>query len=169
MGLILSIDASTKSTGWAIFETDDQNLVDYNCITATSTDLIKRIQKMVEGLEEIFEKYPSIEKIILEEVRPDVGHTSNPKTFKALMYLQAAFMFLLHEQYPKVEVEFLYPSSWRAKCGIHTGRGIKRQTLKQADIDFVKQQYGINVNDDIADAVCIGHSVLNEVSEKMKW
>ena len=40
--------------------------------------------------------------------------------------------------------------------GIKNGRGIKRQTLKEADIEFVKNKYRINVNDDVADAICIG-------------
>ena len=39
---ILSIDGSTKSSGWSVFE--DGKLIDYGCITSSSTDMIKRIQ-----------------------------------------------------------------------------------------------------------------------------
>ena len=52
---ILSLDLSTKSSGWAVFEND--NLIDYGCITSSSTDLIKRIQIMTNGIKEILEKY----------------------------------------------------------------------------------------------------------------
>ena len=45
---VLAIDASTKSTGVALFE--DSKLVKYACLTASSTDLIKRIQKIIEQL-----------------------------------------------------------------------------------------------------------------------
>ena len=38
---ILSLDLSTKSSGWAYFE--DGILKDHGCITSSSTDLIKRI------------------------------------------------------------------------------------------------------------------------------
>ena len=45
---ILAIDASTKSSGLALFE--DTKLKTYTCITASSTDLIKRIQKVIKEL-----------------------------------------------------------------------------------------------------------------------
>ena len=51
---ILSIDASTKSTGWAVYE--DSQLKDYGCITSSSTDLFKRIHKMVDEIAEILKK-----------------------------------------------------------------------------------------------------------------
>ena len=104
----------------------------------------------------VFNKYP-INKIVAEEVRPEGGYgVGNQKTHKALMWLQAAVAFMLHDNYPTVELEYIYPSSWRATLGIKNGRGIKRQTLKEADIEFVKNKYRINVNDDVADAICIG-------------
>ena len=55
-------------------------------------------------------------------------------------------------------MEYVYPGTWRKDCGIRTGRGIKREALKKADIQFVKDNYNIDVNDDIADAICIGHA-----------
>lgn len=75
-----------------------------------------------------------------------------------LIYLQAAIEFLVWEKYPKLKITYILPNSWRSKCGIQTGRGIKRETLKAADIAFVKNTYGLNVNDDEADAIGIGHS-----------
>lgn len=152
---LLSLDLSTKSSGWAVFNNGE--LIDYGCITASSTDLIKRIHKMTDEINSlVFNKYP-INKIVAEEVRPEGGYgVGNQKTHKALMWLQAAVAFMLHDNYPTVELEYIYPSSWRASLGIKNGRGIKRQTLKEADIEFVKNKYRINVNDDVADAICIG-------------
>ena len=118
---IMSLDASTKSTGVAIFE--NKKLIYYDCITASSTDVIKRIQIVISKLNQILQEY-KIERIILEEVRPEEG-ISNIKTQKALMWLQAAINFMLHENHPKIKVEYVYPNSWRAACGIHTGRGRK--------------------------------------------
>lgn len=149
---LLALDCSTKSTGWCIY--DDKKLIKYGCITSSSTDKIKRIYKMIEGLREILSEN-KIDKIVLEEVRPDGG---NPQTYKALMYLQAAIAFFIHDEYSNIEIEFIYPSSWRACCGIKNGRGIKREELKKADIEFVKNKYNITVNDDIADAIGIGYS-----------
>lgn len=164
--IILSIDASTKSSGWAIFE--DSKLIDYGCITASSTDLIKRIHKVVDGLDEIFKKY-KIEKVVLEEVRPEMG-LQNIQTHRALMWLQGAIATMVHDNYgTKITFEYVYPSSWRAALGIKTGAGIRRQSLKSQDIKFVKDTYDIDVNDDIADAIGIGHAYTNKISNEINW
>jgi hypothetical protein len=46
--------------------------------------------------------------------------------------------------------------------GIHTGRGVKRETLKAASIKLVEENYGLKVNDDVADAVNIGFAYYKE-------
>jgi Holliday junction resolvasome RuvABC endonuclease subunit len=157
---ILSIDASTKSTGWSVFA--DKELVDYGCITASSTDLIKRIHKMVDELQIIIQKY-NVQKIILEEVRPESGDigSQNIKTHRALMWLQGALAIMAHDICGDPEFIYLYPSEWRKVCGIKTGSGVRRDVLKLRDIEFVKNKFNINVNDDIADAICIGFAHLN--------
>lgn len=151
--MILALDASTKSTGYAIFE--NKNLITSGCITSASTDVYKRIHIMRDSLDMILIRYPEIDQIILEEVLPE---QKNQHTFKMLIYLQAAIEFLVWEKYPKVKISYILPNSWRSKCGIQTGRGVKRETLKAADIAFVKNTYGLTVNDDEADAIGIGHS-----------
>ena len=163
---ILAIDASTKSSGIALFE--DTNLIDYKCLTASDSDLIKRITKIIKQLKDYLAEQPYIDKIILEEVRPDTG-IQNIKTQKALMYLQAAIAFLVHEQAPHTKIEFVYPSEWRAACGIKNGRGVRRESQKVSDIKFVQETYGIEVNDDIADAIGIGHAYVNKLDNEMNW
>lgn len=166
---ILGVDASSKATGYAVYE--DGQLKDYGCITSASTDLIKRIHKMVDGLDELITKH-SINKIILEEVRPDeIGSRSNIKTFKALTWLQGAIAIMVHDKHPTAAIEYLYPSEWRKYCKIKTGRGVVRETVKQRDIRFVEEQFGIKVNDDIADAIGIGYAYLhpNDEEEFMVW
>ena len=166
---ILSLDLSTKSSGYAVF--DKAELIDYGCFTSSSTDLIKRIQIMTDGIKTIMEKYPEIEKVIVEEVRPEGrGYgVGNLQTHRALMWLQAAIAFMLHDNYKKTELMYIYPSSWRASIGIKTGRGIKRTTLKEKDVEFVKEQWNIDVNDDIADAICIGYANVNNIETEINW
>lgn len=164
--MLLALDASTKSTGYAIF--DKQQLIESGCITSASTDVIKRIFIMRENIDLLLSRYPQINKIILEEVLPESAR-GNQHTQKMLTYLQAAIEFLVWEKYKKLSIEYIYPNSWRAKCGIQTGRGVKRETLKQADIDFVQQHYNKKVNDDEADAICIGHSVFKEEKKPFNW
>lgn len=165
---ILSLDLSTKSSGWAYFE--DGELKDHGCITSASTDLIKRIHKMTDGIAEILDKY-AVSKVVVEEVRPEGGYgVGNTKTHRALMWLQAATAFLIHDNYSAIDMDYIYPSSWRATLGIKNGRGIKRTTLKEQDIEFVKEKYGIVVNDDEADAICIGLSQYKEKdNNEINW
>ena len=160
---ILALDLSTRSTGYAYFE--DGSLIAQGCITAYSTDLINRISKIIQGLKiEVFNSF-KIDKVIVEEVRPENG-MQNIKTHRALMWLQAAVAFLVHDIDKNIQIDYIYPSEWRKQCGIHTGRGIKRETLKQKDIEFVKEKYGLDVNDDVADAIGIGYGYLNQSSSR---
>ena len=146
----LGLDPSTKATGYSIFE--DKKLIEYGCITAGSANVWHRIDKMIKEIEQIIQKYP-FSYIYLEDVYPE-DVKSNLTVWKILTYLQG---FILHslDKY-NLKYTFFTASEWRTKCGIQTGRGIKRESLKPKDIEFVKNQFNIKVNDDIADAICIG-------------
>ena len=149
---ILALDCSTKSTGIAIFK--DKEFLGKGCITASSTDLYVRIHKMVDKIDALITDI-GIDQIVMEEVIPD--HAKNTNTFKALMYLQAAIMIMIHDKHPRVQIELIYPGSWRSQAGIKTGRGVKRETLKEADIRRAKEVFGAQqLNDDEADAMLIG-------------
>lgn len=153
----MAIDASSKSTGIAIFK--DKELVYYECISATHSDAFVRIKYMVSQIKYIYEKW-HINTVIMEDVIPeDVRH--NQSVFKVLHYLQAAVVLMLHDY--NQEVEFYISSEWRKKCGIRTGRGITRDMVKAADLKFVKDKYNLDVNDDIADAICIGYAYTNSI------
>ena len=162
MSKVLALDASTRSTGFAIFK--DKELLVCNCITASSTDLYKRIHKMTDCILTIVEQM-NIDKIVMEEVIPD--HSKNTNTFRALMYLQALIYIELHDKFPNFQIEMIYPSSWRSVCRIEDGRSSKREQKKQKDIDFANKTYNLSLtNDDIADSVCIGHAYLHPKKEK---
>lgn len=147
---ILSIDASTKSSGCAIFE--ENKLIHYECITASGSDKFKRIQKMNNRIKELVNQYHPI-VAVMEDVMPqDVKH--NQAVYKALIYLQAIIVMTLYDL--GIETTLYTASHWRSVVGIHTGRGIKRDELKQVSINLVKQKYNITVNDDQADGINIG-------------
>lgn len=164
MAYYLSLDCSTKSTGWAIF--NEKELIDYGCITITSKDLIKRIKFQTKEIKNLLQKY-NFDTIILEEVRPDIQGRMNVHTWKALMWLQASINFMLYDNNSKIKIEYMYPSEWRSKCGIPNGKTIKRELAKQLDIKFVHNTYNITVNDDIADAIGIGHSYINNLTDEL--
>lgn len=105
-----------------------------------------------------------ITNIIAEEVRPDFA---NVRTYKVLMWLQGAIVLKAYEIDPKISVEYIYPSEWRSKIGIKTGRGIKREQVKAASIQYVKDKYQIEANDDVCDAICLLDSYF--VEERSAW
>lgn len=158
---LMAIDLSTKSTGIAVFE--NKKLIKWYNPTASSTDIIDRILKITAAVRDAVSEHPDIEKLYLEEVRPD---GMNAHTGKMLMYAQAALVIMMHENFPKVKIEFVVPGTWRKSCGIKTGKGIKREELKKKDILFVLDNFKIEVNDDVADAIGIGyHASLQEEKE----
>jgi hypothetical protein len=159
--ITIAIDASTKSTGIVIFK--DKQLTLINNIVNNNKSVLKRIKYMTDEIEKVFHEAEAIAnddkiQIVMEQVIPDnlvdEKWTKNQATFKALFYLQAAIV-LMFDHYD-LEVELVGASTWRKWCGIKQG-GVTRDILKQRDIEFVKQYYHKTVNDDVADAICIGH------------
>ena len=155
---IIALDMSTKSTGYAIYK--HNKLIQYNYITATSNDLFNRIKVMLNAINKLLEQNPDLEYVIMQQVRQE-GFV-NVKTYKALMYLQGCVQMIIHQKFKHLQTDFLYPSSWRKVCKIKQGRGVQRKQQKQLDIQWVKQNFNIEVNDDIADAIGIGYAYINQ-------
>lgn len=154
---VLAIDASTKSTGIAIFE--NNNLIYYGNIISNKGFFIDRIKQMKQKILSIYKEYKPTD-VVMEDVLPqDVKH--NQTVFKALIYLQASIVISLYLE-NKQNVQLYTASHWRKLCGIKTGRGIVRQTLKKASVDLVKKRYKLDVNDDISDAICLGYAYVLE-------
>ena len=155
---LIALDMSTKSTGYAIYK--HNKLVEYNYITATSNDLFNRIKVMLNAINKLLEENLDIQYVIMQQVRQE-GFI-NIKTYKALMYLQGCVQMIIHQKFKHLQTNFLYPSQWRKVCKIKQGRGIQRKQQKQLDIQWVKDNFNIQVNDDIADAIGIGYGYINK-------
>lgn len=174
--VILALDASTKNSGYAIFK--DKELIKYGCIQSSKTNVIERILIMIKEIDNLITEY-QIDKVILEEVLPKneayddgANHHANPKVFKPLMWLQGGIALMIYvnhnqKQEKEIEIEYILPNSWRSKVGIRTGRGIKRENLKIADIKFAKDTFGIDVNDDVADACGIGWAYIKDSQKQV--
>ena len=159
---ILSLDLSTKSSGWCVGQ--NGSLEAHGCITASSRDVIKRIIKMRDQLSKII-KNNKIDKIVMQQVRPQY----NSHTNKVLMWLQAIIVVAAYEINPKIECQFIGASTWRAALKIKQGRGVKREQLKPQDIYYIKNKYNIKVNDDEADAICIFDAYHQKFNNEINW
>lgn len=140
---VLSIDSSTTSTGWCIYENKP---IKFGCICPNKTlEYIDRIIYILKELNALKLKYrPEI--IIIEQL----AVTRNAKVAQMLAGLQVAIEVMFRkEEYLVIEAR---PSEWRKYCNI---KGKKREELKQNAVNYIKNKYKIEVNDDAAESICI--------------
>lgn len=149
---IIGFDLSTKSSGVAIY--DNAELIHYECVTAASSDLFARIQKITDRIQQILDQYKPDYAALEDPLPAVVGN--NIATYKALTYLQGYICMMLRKK--KIKYDLLVSSHWRSKAGLKVGKGIKRQALKKQAIDKVTELYNIKVNDDVAEAILIAYS-----------
>lgn len=168
--VILSLDISTKSTGWAVYE--DKRLIDAGCAASASKNVYERITYITKEIGNIAEKYHP-QEVVAEEPEPAfVGNNLN--TYRKLTFIHGTISIML-DRLLGLDMKLVTSSHWRKKVGIKTGAGVKREFLKQADITKAKELADGIVeitNDDIADAVLIGYSHLLEEEkepEKLFW
>lgn len=148
---LLSIDQATVKTGIAL--RDDNTLVAQELINLTKTDKSERVDAMAAELHSRIHKYKP-HFVVFE----DVALQSNPATLMLLARLQGAiigFCVLYNIPY-----EILKPPNWRKILGFTQGQGIKRNELKKQAVAYVKNKYGLNLSEDVCEAVCIGDAFL---------
>lgn len=166
---ILFLDLSTKSTGYCV-SSEKREMLEYGLITASSDNNLSRVKKIQEEVKKLIEKH-HIKKIVAEDVHPETYGFSD--TSRLLMWLQGAVMLGAHELNNSVNsksLELMQASKWRKTLGIKTGRSVKRDSLKQADIQYVKDTYGIEANDDVCDAICLCSAYfINKENEGFDW
>ena len=167
---IMSLDISTKATGVAIFE--DDKLVHLECI-APRGEVWDRISAIAQRVTDLYLAYrPAV--VATEEPEPAFVK-NNIDVYRKLTITHGAIILGIHAA-GGPEVRTATASHWRKLVGIKTGRGIKREALKQESIKIAKELYSdyaneIGVSDDKADAVLIGRAYINErcAKEEKEW
>lgn len=151
--VVAGIDASTTATGVAIME--DGELIYYELIAIDSKkekDAYKRIKEMLIRICSILDKH-NIEKVYMEKAICKGGNVDI--TIK-LAYLSGGMSLYCIQK--NIEFNNPTPSEWRKTVGIKNGRGVLREEQKAQAIKAVKDWYGIDVGDDIAEATLIARS-----------
>lgn len=142
----LSIDQASTKSGYSIMV--NGKLEVYGLIKAKGNS-IDRLFMMTEVVEYLIDKYhPNF--IGLENVQ----YQSNPQTLILLSKLLGMLENLCHSK--KIEYIVIAPKTWKSICGI---KGRKRKEQKENTINFVKENYQIEVIEDIADAISINHYI----------
>lgn len=107
---------------------------------------------------------------LLEILSPNVLYieetytAANPQTTKVLTRLQGVvYAWCMVND---CDFNTIRPSSWRRQLNFTQGKGVKRNQLKEQSIKYVLDKYKFNVEDDVADAICIGDAVLKMFGEQ---
>lgn len=145
---IVGIDGATKKSGVAVF--DDGKYVTHKLFSFTG-DADVRIPKMMMAICNFIKEYAP-DKIIMEKSML----TNNIDTVQKLSNLAGAVMFYCYNK--GIPFEHQYPSQWRKKIGLTQGSKVKKEVLKAEAIAAVKQEYGLDLTDDEAEAILITRS-----------
>lgn len=161
--IVMGIDGSTSSSGWAIFESDDCKRIASGRIQPKGNDWREKVKQEWIIFSEIIEKYHP-EKIYMEDVPMKDGKS----TILKLGTIQG-MAICLSAQY-NIEINFLLPNEWRSKLGLYNGtrQGTRREVLKKKAIKLANQLFKLNLmwikenskknEDDEAEALLIAYS-----------
>ena len=151
--VILALDVSTTSTGYALYVGD--KLTKFGFIKPTGKDWLVRVRKMADKVAELDKDY-SIDTVVIE----DTFFLKNIKTVKKLCLAQG----ILLGQLPKANLIQVFPNTWKKHFGLGKGKAT-RDEQKQTSISVAETlfliEYGIN--DDEADAILMGRYVLESL------
>ena len=139
---ILSLDLSTKSSGFAVFE--DEVVVDYGVIKNTDKDILVRGNYMAEFVRLLCEKYGKFDLVGIEELKV----LSNQSTLVKLAQVQGMVLRELKDQV----VKFVMPTVWRKGFELNG----KRAEAKAKAIKLCNELgYEVECDDD-AEAILLG-------------
>ena len=147
MDRLIAFDQATRFTGFACFEGPD--LRNYGLLEATDTDSDARLDEMAVQIRDLIRRYNP--KFIVFE---GVMFQKSPNALIMLANLQGIIRGICQERGCGYAV--YAPTAWRRLMGIKQGTGITREKLKAQAIKLVHEAYGIEVEEDVCEAICIG-------------
>lgn len=157
---LLCIDSSTNKSGVAYFYNGKykaHHLLD--CSEDKNMD--SRFETMSQKLWGILDIYkPNI--VYIEETVV----LRNAQTQRFLTRLQGVVYAWCKCMNRECEFNTIRPTSWRKQLSFSQGKNVKRDQLKEQSVKYVLDNYGLNVGDDEADAICIGDAVMKMYGDK---
>lgn len=147
---ILSFDQSTKVSAYSVWV--DGQYIESGCIDLhKNTNTPERVRVMGVKLCEIIAKYEP-DKVVIEEV----AQQSNPQTLKLLARIQGIIIGFCAAR--NIDTYIIEPTKWRSQLGFKLGPKVKREELKEQAIKYVKKIYGLELDEDECEAICIGNA-----------
>ena len=171
--IICSIDASTNSIAFALFDTEEKTLGVVGKINFSGNDTYKKVMDAGQKVRAFFDYYGGFEAIVIE-------HTvfmNSPKTAADLALVQGAILGAAGQSGTKI-IGKVSPITWQNFIGnkkltkeeqllirSHNPgksdswyKSYERSFRKQRTINFINLNYDRKIDDnDVADACGIGH------------
>ena len=158
---ILALDQATKTSGWSIWQ--DGTLIEYGHVTFDQEDPFIRNNKLCSWLGNMIETR-DVDEVVIEDIQMQVN---NVLTFQRLAQLQGAIIDMLIDWH--IDYKIIKPSEWRAACNFLKGQDKHRASQKKIAQDWVLSTYGRKCTQDEADAICIGHAVVQQEDSELNW
>lgn len=169
--ILLSLDASTSCTGYAVF--DNCELITYGAIKPKGDGWRDRIMDETMQLADIMRRY-SPSRLVAEDIPKKPGANTLEKlgaVHGMILSLCAGF---------KIKPMFLLPSEWRKEVGFFDGtrKGMKRDVMKEKAVNAANDIFGLDLkwisptssknDDDVAEAIMIGWSQVSKAKNHKK-
>lgn len=147
--VVVAFDQSTRASGWSVFQ--DGEYVHSGIIDMSKSKLETdaRSFAMAKELWKVLKHYKP-QHVVLEETQQQ----SNVKTVIVLARLQG--MIIGYAEAHGVKTHVVEPARWRKELHYAQGPKVKRAELKQQSLDYVKENLGLDLPEDQAEACCIG-------------
>ena len=151
---LVAFDQATHNTGFACF--DGPDLRNYGLLEASDKDSDARLDEMAVQIRDLIRRYNP--KFVVFE---GVLFQKSPNALIMLANLQGIIRGICQERGCGYAV--YAPTAWRRLMGIKQGTGITRDKLKVQAIELVRSAYGIEVAEDVCEAICIGLAHLRKI------
>lgn len=152
---LISLDTSSSKTGWAFFINGKYNqsgLIDLTTKENKKLSSDDRIGKMCLTIFELINKY-SPDTIVIEKLTV----SRNMVTVRVLAkIIGTVYAYALQNKTNYIELE---SSQWRSALHMQK-HGRKRDEYKKLSIEYAQNIAHKEINDDEADAICIGQGFL---------
>ena len=143
---ILALDNATEKMGLSIY--DNGKLVYYHLLVF-SGNFDSRITKIFEVVTKVMIEGWKPDYIVME----DIQYQNNYQTYKKLAMLLG--VLTVAAKSAKLDYRIIAPVQWRSHYQISG----KREDIKAKAVKLVNTMYNIDVIDDVAEAILIGHYI----------
>lgn len=158
---VISFDQSTSITGYAIWI--DGKLEKYNKLIVENPDKKNPWFRMREMYDMI--------TVLIDEENPDfvgfegVQYQGGLGTYQVLSEMRGVLAAKLFEI--DVGFEDIMPTEWKSFCGITANA--KRKIQKDETRQMVKEEFGLEVSEDEADAIALGLFLQDILKREKRW